>query len=75
MFEILLFFAVDGIGQGHLFDKEPRRDMIEEKWVGQYRVDAAVAVFRMEALGFTLPKLTWKDRPLKIKITCNYEEA
>lgn len=73
MFETTLFYAVNRSGQGCFFMEEPRRDTVFERWVGEYHPSVTLAIDRMTALGFMLPKLSWPDEPVKIKLTLNYE--
>lgn len=34
-----------------------------------------MTVARMEALGFVLPKLSWPDEPVELKLTLDYGKA
>lgn len=73
MFEKTLFYAVNRSGQGCIFMEEPRRDTVFERWVGEYHPCVNLTIELMEMLGFVLPKLSWPDEPVKIKLTLNYE--
>lgn len=70
---VTLYYAVNKGGQGFLFVGEPSRDSQAGKWVGETSVDAALAFIRMEALGFVLPKLSWPDEPVRLKLTLEHE--
>ena len=73
MFEITLFYAVNRSGQGGIFMEEPRRDNVYERWVGEYHPCVTLTIDLMERLGFVLPKLSWSDDPVKIKLTLENE--
>lgn len=72
--DIAIFYAVNKNGQGCIFEEEPRKDTILEVWTGQYSGSVTIIVARMEALGFVLPKITWDDEPVKLKLSLAYEE-
>lgn len=73
MKELEIFYAVNKSGQGVIFEDEPSRDTILEVWVGQYNGSVTMVVARMESLGFVLPKITWEDEPVKLKLSLAYE--
>lgn len=70
---ITLYYAVGVGGQGRIFAEMPSRDTERQTWEGQCDGFLVMTVARMEALGFVLPKLSWPDEPVKIKLTLNYE--
>lgn len=69
MKELEIFYAVDKSGQGCVFEDEPSRDTVLKVWVGLYNGSITMVVARMEALGFVLPKLTWQDEPVELKLS------
>lgn len=73
MKELEIFYAVNKSGQGCFFEEKPNRDTILEVWVGQYNGSITMVVARMESLGFVLPKITWEDEPVKLKLALAYE--
>lgn len=75
MFTISLFYAVNRSGQGCIFMEEPSRDTVYERWIGEYHPSVTLTVDRMTALGFTLPKISWEDEPVEIKLTLDYGKA
>ena len=72
--DMSVFYAVNKNGQGCIFEERPRKDTILEIWTGQYSGSVTIIVARMEALGFVLPKITWNDDPVKLKLSLSYEE-
>lgn len=75
MFEKSLFYAVNRSGQGCIFMEEPRRDTVFERWVGEYLPSVSLTIDRMTALGFVLPKISWDDEPVEIKLFLDYGET
>lgn len=75
MFEKSLFYAVNRSGQGHIFMEEPRRDTVFERWVGEYLPSVSLTIDKMTALGFVLPKISWDDEPVEIKLLLDYGET
>lgn len=73
MKELEIFYAVNKSGQGCVFEDEPSRDTVLEVWVGQYNGSITMVVARMESLGFVLPRITWEDEPVKLKLSLTYE--
>ncbi len=73
MKELEIFYAVNKSGQGCVFADEPRRDTGLEVWEGQYNGSITMVVARMESLGFVLPRITWEDEPVKLKLSLTYE--
>mgnify|MGYP007069944224 CR=1 FL=1 len=73
MKELEIFYAVNKSGQGVIFEDEPSRDTMLEVWCGQYNGSVTMVVARMESLGFVLPKITWEDEPVKLKLSLAYE--
>lgn len=73
MKELEIFYAVNKSGQGCVFKEEPSRDTVLEVWVGQYNGSITMVVARMESLGFVLPRITWEDEPVKLKLSLAYE--
>ncbi len=70
---VTLYYAVNKSGQGFFFIGEPSRDYKAGKWVGETSFDVSLLFIRMEALGFVLPKLSWPDEPVRLKLTLEYE--
>ena len=73
MFEKTLYYAVNRSGQGCIFMEKPKRDNVFERWVGEYHPCVTLTIDLMAMLGFVLPKLSWPDEPVKIKLTLNHE--
>lgn len=73
MKELEIFYAVNKSGQGCVFEDEPSRDTGLEVWEGQYNGSITMVVARMESLGFVLPRITWEDEPVKLKLSLTYE--
>jgi hypothetical protein len=66
---ITLYYAVGVGGQGRIFAEMPRRDTERNVWVGDSDGFLVLVVARMEALGFVLPKITWEDAPVELKLS------
>ena len=66
---ITLYYAVGVGGQGRIFAEMPRRDTESNVWVGDSDGFLVLVVARMEALGFVLPKITWEDAPVELKLS------
>ena len=73
MKELEIFYAVNKSGFGCVFEEEPSRDTMHDAWVGQYNGIVTMVVARMESLGFELPRITWEDEPVKLKLSLSYE--
>lgn len=73
MNEIEAFYAVDESGQGKIFAEEPYRNSIYGVWQGKSAVSISSILWRLESLGFILPKITWEDKPIKLKLSLTYE--
>lgn len=56
------------MGGYRVFKQKPNRDTVRDVWIGDYDAKGQVALAHLEALGMTLPSLTWEDDPVKIKI-------
>ena len=72
---ITLYYAVGAGGQGRIFAEMPERDTERQTWKGQCEGFLVMTVARMEALGFVLPKLSWPDEPVELKLTLDYGKA
>lgn len=72
---ITLYYAVSASGQGRIFTEMPSRDPQLETWVGDSDGFLVLVVARMEALGFVLPKISWGDSPVELKLTLDYGKA
>ena len=70
---ITLYYAVGVGGQGRIFAEMPSRDIDRNVWIGNSDGFLVMVVARMEALGFVLPKLSWPDEPVRLKLTLEYE--
>lgn len=66
---ITLYYAVGVGGQGRIFAEMPISDTDRNVWVGNSDGFWVMVVARMEALGFVLPKLTWQDEPVELKLS------
>lgn len=66
---ITLYYAVGVGGQGRIFAEMPSRDIDRNVWIGNSDGFLVMVVARMEALGFVLPKLTWQDEPVELKLS------
>lgn len=66
---ITLYYAVGRSGQGRIFAEMPSRDTERNVWVGDSDGFLVLVVARMEALGFVLPKITWEDAPVELKLS------
>ena len=66
---ITLYYAVGVGGQGRIFAEMPSRDTERNVWVGDSDGFLVLVVARMEALGFVLPKITWEDAPVELKLS------
>ena len=66
---ITLYYAVGVGGQGRIFKEMPIRDTERSVWVGDSDGFLVMVVARMEALGFVLPKITWEDAPVELKLS------
>ncbi len=66
---ITLYCAVNKSGQYCIFIGEPFRDNLFEAWIGESDCSVSMVVSRMEALGFVLPKITWEDEPVELKLS------
>ena len=73
MFEKTLYYAVNRSGQGCIFMEEPRRDTVFERWTGEYHPCVTITIDLMAMLGFVLPKLSWPDEPVRLKLTLEHE--
>lgn len=73
MFEKTLYYAVNRSGQGCIFMEEPKRDTVFERWVGEYHPCVTLTIDLMAMLGFVLPKLSWPDEPVRLKLTLEHE--
>ena len=70
---ITFYYAVGVGGQGRIFAEMPERDTERQTWEGQCDGFLVMTVARMEALGFVLPKLSWPDEPVRLKLTLEHE--
>ena len=70
---ITLYYAVAESGQGFIFIGEPWRDCAVNTWRGELDGNVIMVVSRFEALGFVLPRITWEDEPVKLKLSLAYE--
>lgn len=73
MNELEIYYAVNKSGQGRVFQDKPKRNNNLDVWAGQYDGSVTILVARMESLGFVLPKITWEDEPVKLKLSLGYE--
>ena len=64
-----LYYAVSASGQGRIFAEMPSRDIDRNVWIGNSDGFWVMVVARMEASGFVLPKLTWQDEPVELKLS------
>lgn len=55
-------------GGYRVFKQKPIRDTTGDVWTGDYDGKGQVALAHLEALGISLPSLTWEDEPVKLKI-------
>lgn len=74
MKELEIFYAVNKSGQGRIFAEMPERDTDRQTWKGQCEGFLVMTVARMEAVGFVLPRITWEDEPVKLKLQLVYEK-
>ena len=75
MKELEIYYAVHKSGQGCVFVATPTRDNTRQVWTGQYDGHVTSVVARMESLGFVLPRITWEDEPVKLKLSLAYGTA
>ena len=64
-----LYYAVDKSGQGCLFSDMPEREEKMGVWLGRIEPSCTMFVINLEAEGFRLPVLSWKDSPRVITLT------
>ena len=69
-----LWYAVNGSGQGCIFTTFPVRDENRKCWVGEMIGYYVSVVMLMESEGFDLPVITWKDSPVRLKISLCHDK-
>lgn len=69
---ITLYYAVAESGQGFIFIGMPYRDYTVNTWRGEINGNVILVFSLFEALGFVLPKISWEDEPVELKLTLGY---
>lgn len=65
----ILYYAVNGDGQGVLFTSYPIRDDKRKIWIGGMSGTYSSLVMEMEAEELmSLPVLKWSDNPVKLEL-------
>lgn len=67
----VVWLACDQWSQIKVFETKPIRQ--KDRWKGIPNFAMTIVLYQMEMCGFQLPKLTWLDEPVELKITLNYE--
>ena len=70
--EQIIWYAVNKRGQGLVFTSEPDRVEHFGTWEGNHVGCVSMLVMMMEAEGFELPVISWKDEPVKLKLKLEY---
>lgn len=70
--EQTIWYAVNKRGQGLVFVSEPDRVEHFGTWKGNQVGCVSMLVMTMEAEGFELPVISWKDEPVKLKLKLEY---
>ena len=70
--EKVLYYAVSRRGQGCIYTEPPVRN--ENFGVYQGRIEGCYSslVADFEAEGFALPDISWKDEPVKLRLSIEY---
>lgn len=71
MNEKVVWLACNPWSQIKVFETKPIRQ--KDRWKGIPNYAMTIALNQMEMCGFQLPRLTWEDEPVELKITLNYE--
>ena len=64
----LIWICCNANGGYRVYKQKPNRHTSEGVWQGDYDAKGQVALAHLEALGITLPTLTWQDEPVKLEI-------
>lgn len=67
-----LWYAVSRKGQGRVFTSLPVREPRLGVWTGESVGCISMTVMVMESDGFRLPRITWDDEPVELKLTLDY---
>ena len=67
-----IYYAVNGRGQGRVFTTKPERNIHWKLWEGEEVGFISMLVMDMEAEGFELPSITFKDEPVELKLTLEH---
>ena len=67
-----LWYAVSRKGQGRVFTGCPKRDERLGVWVGDSAGCISLTVMVFEGDGFVLPRITWDDEPMEMKLKLEY---
>ena len=70
----LIWIACSVSGGYRTYKQKPVRDTTNMTWRGDYDGKGQVALAHLEALGITLPSMTWEDEPVKLKISAEIWE-
>jgi hypothetical protein len=66
--KMVLYYAVNGTGQGVVFIDQPTRDNHFKCWKGPMLSCVSMVVSLFETYGFNLPNIRWSDEPVKIEL-------
>ncbi len=75
MMKKILWYAVNGSGQGVIFTLPPERNDHFRVWCGEQHGCFSSLVMQMESEGFELPVMAWKDEPVAIELEINVTNA
>lgn len=64
----MLYYAVNGSGQGCVFTDMPQRDHKRKVWVGDMDGMYSCLVMQFESEGLELPPIKWSDDPVVINV-------
>lgn len=65
----ILYYAVNGSGQGLLFTSLPERNEHRKIWVGTIEGVYCRLIMQLEAEHIiSLPKITWENNPIKLEL-------
>ena len=66
----ILYYAVNGNGQGCVFISCPERDTHRNIWIGEMFGCYSTLAYQFESEGFELPHgMKWSDEPIKLKLS------